>query len=88
MIPAQKFIVELVVFAKFKMIQLSAFASQNAPKKMTHAEKFAQTEMKHGEVIAKFIVNVVSATPKMDAVPMPKTLTFTSTTTESARNCR
>lgn len=88
MILVLKFTAVLVGFAKFKMIQLSAFASLNVLKKTIHAEKSAQTAMKPGAVIVKFIANVVFATQKMTAVPMSRTRTSTSTTTENARNCR
>lgn len=88
MILAQKSTAVPVAFAKFKTTQPFAFVSLTAPKKTTRAARFAPTEMKPGEAIVRFIVNVASATPKMAAAQMLRTRTFTSITTENARNCR
>jgi hypothetical protein len=88
MIHAQKSTAVPVASAQLSMIQPSAFAFLNAPKKMTLAARFAPTETRHGEAIAMFIVNVVCATPRTFVVATIKTLTFTLITMANARHYR
>lgn len=88
MIHAQRFTAVLVEFAKSRKTQLNVSASLNALKRMTREEKSARTVTRHGEAIAKFIDNVVFATPKTIDAATLRTLTSISITTENANSYR